>query len=74
MRSFAVFALLACLASAIPEDIKPRRVSKETPCRIKPEVMPEDKIVTPLEPVNELPEQWLWNDVNGVNFLTTVRQ
>ena len=69
MRSFAVLALTACLVSA-----KSRRVSNETPCRIKPEVMPENKVHAPLEHVNDLPSQWLWNDVNGINYLTTVKQ
>ena len=74
MRSFAVIALMACLASALPEDIKPRRVSKEAPCRIKPDVMPENKIVTPLTPLASIPDQWLWNDVRGANLVTTIRQ
>ena len=56
MRSFAVIALMACLASALPEDIKPRRVSKDAPCRIRPEVMPEDKIITPLKALDNIPD------------------
>ena len=75
MRSFTVIALMATLAFALPEDIKPRKVSKDAPCRIKPDVMPEDKIITPLNiPSNEVPDQWLWNDINGSNMLTMVRQ
>jgi len=27
----------------------------------------------PLEPVKDLPEQWIWNDVNDVNYLTNLR-
>ena len=75
MRSFTVIALMATLAFALPEDIKPRKVSKDAPCRIKPDVMPKDKIITPLNiPDNEVPDQWLWNDIRGSNLLTTVRQ
>ena len=74
MRSFAVIALMACLASALPDDIRPRRVSKETPCRIKPEVQPADKIIEPLVHLESIPDQWLWNDVRGSNLVTTVRQ
>ena len=74
MRSFAVIALMACLASALPEDIKPRRVSKDAPCRIRPEVVPEDKIITPLKALSSVPDQWLWNDVKGSNMVTTIRQ
>ena len=73
MRSFAVIALMACLASALPEDIKPRRVSKDAPCRIRPEVVPEDKIITPLKALSSVPDQWLWNDVDGVSMLTNIR-
>ena len=73
MRStFVVCALMGTLAFA-SENIKPRRVSKDMPCRFKPDVMPELKIKTPLIPVADLPEQWLWNNVNGSNLLTTIR-
>jgi len=43
------------------------------PCRIRNPNRAEPRIHTPLVPTNDLPEQWLWNDVNGTNFLTTVR-
>ena len=75
MRStFAVLALVASLASALPDDIRPRRVSKDQPCRVKPEVQPKLLVKTPLKPVSNLPDQWLWNDVSGSNMVTTVRQ
>ena len=74
MRSFTVAALMACMTCAIPDEFTTRRVSKETPCRIKPEVMPEDKIITPLKELESLPDQWLWNDVRGSNLITTIRQ
>ena len=70
---FAVAALMGTLASAIPDQAKPRRVSKDAPCRVKPEVEPELMEGTPLEDV-DVPEQWLWNDVNGKSLVTTVRQ
>ena len=73
MKSFAVFALMACLASAVTEEAKPRRVSKDLPCHKKPEIYYESVIKEPLQNV-ELPEQWLWNDVNGVSLITTIRQ
>ena len=74
MRSFAVIALMATLAYSLPEDVKPRRVSKEAPCRVKPDVTPEDKIITPLVHLETVPDQWLWNDISGANMVTTVRQ
>jgi cathepsin X len=30
-------------------------------------------IIKPLEPVDDLPEQWIWNNVEGVNYLTNLR-
>jgi hypothetical protein len=30
-------------------------------------------IKNPLVPVNQVPETWIWNNVNGTNFLTNVR-
>lgn len=61
--------------ASLPEDVKPRRVTKDAPCRVRPDVMPENKIITPLNiDANSVPDQWLWNDVNGANLLTTVRQ
>ena len=57
MRStFAVLALVAGLASALPDDIRPRRVSKDQPCRVTPDVKPELKITAPLKPVSNLPD------------------
>ena len=73
MRSFPVLALMAYLACASSEEVKPRRVSKESPCRIKPEIMPENKVHTPLKEV-DVPDEWLWNDIRGANLLTTIRQ
>jgi len=70
MRAFAI-ALIATVSLA---DKPLRRVSKDMPCRQTPEVKPEPLIKNPLIPTNELPEQWLWNNVNGKNLLTTVRQ
>jgi len=73
MRSFTVCALVATLACALPEDVKPRRVSKDAPCRVKPDVLPPLLVKKPLTHVTDLPEQWLWNDVNGANLVTTIR-
>jgi len=30
-------------------------------------------IKTPLQPTADLPDQWIWNDVGGINYLTQVR-
>ena len=43
------------------------------PCRIRNPNRASPFIKTPLVPVNDLPEQWIWNDVNSTNYLTNVR-
>jgi cathepsin X len=49
------------------------RINKESPCRIPLTETMEWKVDTPLEPVADLPEQWIWNDVRGMNYLTNIR-
>ncbi len=73
MRTFAVISLIAVLAFADETAIKPRRVTKETACRKKPAVEPEVRVLSTLEK-KELPKEWLWNNIDGENFVTTVRQ
>ena len=70
MRTFAIAALLGAIVMA--QD-KPRKVSKEQPCRIKPEVVGPPRIIKPLEAVTDLPSTWLWNNVNQRNYLTNIR-
>merc|ERR1711998_662473 len=49
-------------------------VDPETPCKKKwdPTTAAADRVVAPLGAV-ELPEEHFWNDVNGVNYLTNLR-
>ena len=49
------------------------KVSKESPCRVSNGLPQPGKVITPLQPVDDLPEQFLWNDVEGVNYLTNLR-
>ena len=39
---------------------------------LRPEVMPEDYVRTPLTHLKDLPDEFLWNDNNGTNYLTNV--
>jgi len=74
MRNF----ILAALSGAIVAADKGRRVSKSAPCSIRPEphLMPEVTMPAGFRPWNltpvDLPEQWIWNDINGTNYLTNV--
>ena len=49
------------------------RMSGE-PCRKTSFDKPKlGNIKTPLEPVDDLPDQWIWNDIDGTNYLTNIR-
>ena len=68
MKTFAVAALLSVATFA-----KLRRASLDGPCRVRSLNRAEPRIHTPLEASNDLPTQWLWNDVDGVNMVTNIR-
>ena len=67
MQKFIIAALLGCTAFAS------RRVGKDQPCSVKPDIIPPVKVRAPLIPVNALPEAWDWSNVDGVNYLTNLR-
>jgi len=67
---FAVFALLATASAT--EQLR-KYVMPGAPCRKKSTEPQPGLIKTPLEPVKDLPEQWIWNDVKGTNYLTNLR-
>jgi len=48
-------------------------VDPESPCRKTSTEAKKENVRKPLEPVDSLPEQWIWNDVNGTNYLTNLR-
>jgi cathepsin X len=66
MLKFAVAALVGFVSAH-------RRVSPDQPCHVEPEVIPAGKIRTPLTPVNSMPSAWDWSSVDGVNYLTNLR-
>merc|ERR1711935_218460 len=49
------------------------KVSKDAPCRVSNGLPQPGHIINPLEPVDDLPEQWIWNSVEGTNYLTNLR-
>ena len=67
MQSFATVALLA--ASTMAQ----LHVSADQPCSVKPDVIPESRVHTPLQPINGIPDAWDWSNVEGVNYLTNMR-
>jgi cathepsin X len=75
--SFAVQALLGSVVVASNTTTTKktlRYVDPETPCKKKwdPETAPADLIKNPLTAV-ELPKEFFWNNVDGRNYLTNMR-
>ena len=67
MKSFAVIALLSVSAFGL------RKIDPEAPCRRRSLNRVAPRVNKPLEPVNDLPAQWLWNNIDGVNMITNIR-
>lgn len=68
MKTFTVSALLGAVAFGAL-----RRVSNDQACRVRNPNRAEPLIKAPLLHLQELPEQVLWNNFNGTNFLTNIR-
>merc|ERR1740117_360201 len=64
------YAAIALLCANVQAGTK---VSKEAPCRVSKGGPQPGLIIKPLEPVDDLPETFLWNNVEGVNYLTNLR-
>jgi cathepsin X len=49
-------------------------IDRSQPCKKKwnPDTAPENVIKSELEAV-ELPKEWFWNNVDGTNYLTNIR-
>ena len=45
----------------------------ENPCRKKSSFTTPENVRIPLEPVKDLPDTYIWNNVNGTNFLTNIK-
>ena len=67
------FAAIALLGATVFADAERRRVSDDQPCEVRPDVMPDSHVIKPLIPVNSVPENWDWSNVDGVNYLTNMR-
>ena len=66
---FAVFALVA----AVSAKEKLKFVNPDAPCRHMPKEPQWGNVREPLTPVKDLPETFIWNNVDGVNYLTNLR-
>ena len=68
MKNFAVCALMGTVSLA-----SLRKVDPSAPCRVKSLNPADPRIITPLTAVNDLPAAWEWNNVQGVNMITNIR-
>ena len=65
---FAIACILSVAAFA-----KMRKVSHETPCRIRNPNRAPERVHTPLVHMEELPSEVLWNNYNGTSYVTNIR-
>lgn len=75
MKLSVYLALTATVAASTEAKKKNLKfVDPETPCKKKwdPETAAPDRVVAPLSAV-ELPKEHFWNNVNGTNYLTNMR-
>eukprot|EP00640_Fibrocapsa_japonica_P000591 CAMPEP_0113935782 /NCGR_PEP_ID=MMETSP1339-20121228/2857_1 /TAXON_ID=94617 /ORGANISM="Fibrocapsa japonica" /LENGTH=625 /DNA_ID=CAMNT_0000938045 /DNA_START=148 /DNA_END=2025 /DNA_ORIENTATION=- /assembly_acc=CAM_ASM_000762 len=63
-----VFSLIGAATAA--KSLK--YVDPEAPC-LRVSRNPVTNVRSPLTKVDGLPEQWIWNDIDGVNYLTNMR-
>lgn len=74
MKTIVLIALTLAVISAF--QFTEKVVEQETndkPCYIESDI--PDLVTnyqTPNHPIEELPENWLWNDIDGINYLTLV--
>ena len=73
---YAVYLALTASVAANNSTKKPtlKYVDRDTPCKKKydPATAPKDHVKSALEAV-ELPTNWTWSNVDGVNYLTNMR-
>jgi hypothetical protein len=66
MHSIAYGMLLASSVSAL------RYIDPEYPGHRTPKVKTQSLVKTPLDRSEEVPDEWLWNNVNETNYLTNM--
>ena len=65
---FAVAALLGASVFGL------RRNIKGSPCLVRSSNEPQPGLIkTPLTPMDDLPKSFVWNNVDGTNYLTNIR-
>jgi len=74
MKSSSMLAALSLLMGSTTAEKNLKFVDPSQPCKKKwnPETAAKNVVHTELSTV-ELPKTWLWNDINGTNYLTNMR-
>ena len=73
MKTFALLALTTLGFASAEKNL--RYNDPSSPCKKKwnPLTAPKDVIKEPLMHVADLPKEFAWNNVNGTNYLTNLR-
>jgi hypothetical protein len=67
MKYFAASALLGYVSA------KPRFANPDGPCHVPLSEDFQPHVRKALVPTNDIPATWIWNNINGTNYLTNVR-
>jgi len=67
------FETLSLLVSVTYAEKNRRYTDASSPCRVSNGLPQPGHIIKPLEPVSDLPETHIWNNVDGVNYLTNLK-
>jgi hypothetical protein len=67
------YSTLTLLVSSAYAKKNLRYIDPESPCRTNNGNHGPENVREPLVPVEALPEQFIWNDVKGTNYLTNIR-
>jgi hypothetical protein len=76
MKKTAAAVLALLLGSSYAETTqkpKVRLTNPDQPCRVKPNKPILGASNETLAPVKDVPDTWIWNDVNGKNYLTNIK-
>ena len=68
MKTTSLFVVSLLLGATIAGG-----VSDDMPCRIKSAKPIKPMLRSQLTPAAELPKQWIWNNIDGKNYLTNMR-
>ena len=72
-KTACILALLAGTAYASTEKPRLKYVDPSMPCRRKSAVPILGNSDSSLTAVTDVPENWIWNDIDGKSYLTNIK-